>query len=204
MGERGPFQEKTGVRAEGLAVARGVRVLFENLNFAAEPGDYVEVRGANGAGKTSLLRTLAGLMRPAAGRVSIGAGDAPELALHLIGHRDGLKPNFDAPTHLRFWAGLLGGQAGAIPFTLQCLGLGGVGKLPARAMSQGQARRLALGRLLVAHRPVWLLDEPAASLDEGGRVLVAELIAAHCAQGGVVIAALHEPLPLAPRFTVSL
>ena len=181
------------LRAENLAAARGDRVLFADLSFEAGPGDLVELRGANGSGKTTLLRTLSGLAKAHAGKVHIDQPE-PETALHLVGHRDGLKSGMDARAHLRFWAGLLGGEESAIDGALKRLGLAPIARLAARALSQGQTRRLSLARLLVAPRPIWLLDEPAQSLDAEGRVLLGELIATHRASGGAVIVALHEAL----------
>lgn len=202
MGGSGPFQDKPSLRVEGLSLARGGRVLFEELSFAVSSGGYVELRGANGAGKTSLLRALAGFLKPRAG--SIVYGDCPEaaLALHFIGHANALKPTATVQSHLRYWSGLLGGAIG--DEALSRVGLSGLSDRPARTLSQGQARRLALSRLLVAPRPIWLLDEPAAALDESGRALVRDLIDAHRANGGLVVAAVHEPLGPAPSQTVTV
>ncbi len=203
MGGSGPFQDKPALRVEGVSLARGGRVLFEGLSFAAPSGAYIELRGANGAGKTSLLRALAGFLRPRAGRISYDNVDEPALALHFIGHVNALKSSESVRAHLRYWAGLLGGRHDERAL-LARVGLSGLAERPARTLSQGQARRLALARLLIAPRPVWLLDEPAAALDDAGRDLVAELIGAHCADGGVAIAAVHEALGPAPSQTIAL
>lgn len=196
---------------DGLALERGGRVLFQGLSFAASPGAFVELVGPNGAGKTSLLRALAGFLRPAAGAIAAtedGAAlddDQRPTRLHLLGHRDGLKSTLDARAHLTFWRDLLGGADGlAIDEALARVGLTRLGDLPARAFSAGQGRRLALARLLVAPRPLWLLDEPAAALDRAGKALLGEVIAAHRARGGIVIAALHEPLDARPDATVAI
>ena len=182
----------------GLAIERGGWRLFENLSFAARPGEHVALTGPNGAGKTSLLRAIAGFLRPSAGTVSIA--DDPESRIHFLGHHDGLKPALDARAHVRFWAELLGGAADA---AIDKVGLSRVADLPARTLSAGQSRRLALARLLVAPRPVWLLDEPAAALDAAGKALLDDLMAAHRRDGGVIIAAVHEPLG-APSQTIDL
>ena len=189
---------------ERLAVARGERRLFDELSFEAGPGAYLELKGPNGSGKTSLLRALAGLLKPASGRVAIEGVETPELALHLVGHRDGLKPSIDARAHLRFWAGLLGGSEDAVDEALQRAGLAAIASLPARVLSQGQARRLSLARLIVAPRPLWLLDEPAAGLDTQGRDMLASMIEAHGKQGGIAIAAVHEPLGPTPARVITL
>lgn len=195
--------EAATLRVESLAVARGERVLFADLSFLAGPGDFIELKGANGAGKTSLLRAIAGFLHPAAGRVLIEGVEEPALALHALGHRDGLKSPLDARAHVRFWAGLLGGTNDGTS-ALQRVGLEKIADLPARALSQGQGRRLALARLLTAPRPIWLLDEPAAGLDSAGKRMLAELIQTHRSEGGMVIAAVHEPLGPAPSQTLEL
>ena len=203
MGGSGPFQDKPSVRVEGLSLARGGRVLFEDLSFAVLSGGYVELRGANGAGKTSLLHALAGFLRPRAGSIAYDNIAEPALALHVVGHASALKPTANVRSHLRYWAGLLGGAFDEDDI-LSRVGLSGLSDRPASTLSQGQARRLALSRLLITPRPVWLLDEPAAALDDSGRLLVRTLIETQRANGGVVIAAVHEALGPEPSQTVTL
>jgi len=188
-----PFPDNTSLEVAQLTLARGARVLIEGLSFAAGPGDYVDVRGANGAGKTSLLRAIGGFLRPRAGHVQITGAEEPALALHYIAHQNGLKGAASVRAHLRYWAGLFAARLdeGA---ALDQLGLARQADLPTRVLSQGQARRLALTRLVIAPRPSWLLDEPAAALDAEGRAVVAGLIEAHRARGGLVVAAVHEAL----------
>lgn len=195
------------IDVEALALERGGWRLFERLSFTVPAGAHVTLTGPNGAGKTSLLRALAGFLRPVEGQIrySLADGGAPQDAqpfLHVLAHRDGLKPQLDVRAHLRFWAGVLGG-AGDAEAALARVGLTRVADLPARALSAGQGRRLTLARLLIAPRPVWLLDEPAAALDTSGKALLEELIAAHCAGGGVAVTAVHEPLGT-PSETVRL
>jgi len=203
MGARGPFQDRPNLRVEALSVARGGRVLFEDLSFAAPSGAYVELRGSNGAGKTSLLRALAGFLKPRAGSIIYDNIAEPALSLHFIGHANALKPTASVRAHLRYWAGLLGGSFDEAD-VLARLGLRGLADRPARTLSQGQARRLALSRLLIAPRPIWLLDEPAAALDASGRALVSELVDAQRERGGVVIAAVHESLGPQPANTLTI
>jgi heme exporter protein A len=203
MGGSGPFQDKPSLRVEGLSLARGGRVLFENLNFAVSSGGYLELRGANGSGKTSLLRALAGFLKSHIGSIDYGGISEPSLALHFIGHANALKPTASVRSHLRYWSGLLGGAIYESK-VLARAGLSGMSDRPARTLSQGQARRLALTRLLIASRPIWLLDEPAAALDDSGRTFVRELVDEHRTNGGVVIAAVHEALGPAPSQTVTL
>ncbi len=201
MSARGPFQDKPSIRVEALSLSRGGRVLFQNLSFTAAPCAYVEVQGANGSGKTSLLRALAGLLRPREGEIVFDGVDEASLALHYVGHANALKRESSVREHLHYWAGLLGG-APSKDFVAQILDLSRVMALPVRALSQGQARRLALARLIVAPRPIWLLDEPAAALDDAGKAVLNELIASHRASGGIVVAAVHEPLGPQPSQTV--
>lgn len=201
MSAPSPFQDKPALTVDALAISRGARVLFDDLSFAAAPGDYVELRGANGSGKTSLLRALAGFLKPRAGRIHFQRAPEPTEALHYLGHLNGLKTMITARAHVRYWAGLFGG---AESDALDRVGLARQADLPARVLSQGQARRLAVSRLLIAPRPIWLLDEPAAGLDADGRALLTNLIQAHCAEGGIALAAVHEPLGLTPAHTVTL
>lgn len=203
MSAAGPFPDKPSLRVEALALARGERVLCEGLSFAAGAGDYLEIRGANGAGKTSLLRAIAGFLRPRAGTIALAGAEEPAQALHYVAHQNGLKGAASVRAHLRYWAGLFGARADEAE-ALDRLGLARQADLPARVLSQGQARRLALTRLVIAPRPIWLLDEPAAALDAQGRDVLGALIAAHRAQGGLVLAALHEPLGPAPSQTLTL
>ncbi len=205
MSARGPFQDKPhdkiGIRVEALSLSRGGRVLFADLSFAAAPGSYVEVQGSNGSGKTSLLRAMAGLLRPSAGAIRFDGVDEPAVALHYVGHANALKREATARDHLGYWTGLFGGEANADP-AAQTLDLGRVLALPVRALSQGQARRLALARLVVAPRPIWLLDEPAAALDDAGKAVLNQLIATQRDRGGIVVGAVHEALGPSPTHVV--
>jgi heme exporter protein A len=204
MVTQAPDDTGLSLLAEELTLARGARVLVRGLTFSAKAGELVEVRGPNGSGKTSLLRAIAGFMRPLAGKVVLKGHEDPVLAMHLVGHRNGLKGAASALDHVRYWAGLFGGKATAADEALGRAGLARQASLPARVLSQGQARRLALTRLIIAPRPIWLLDEPTAALDEQGKELVATLLAPHLAAGGIAVVALHEPLRLAPTQTIAL
>jgi len=183
---------------ENLACQRGARRLFEHLNFTLQAGQVLAVEGANGAGKTSLLRLIAGFLAPAAGLVRMDEVSDPEQRGRLVGwlgHHDALKGAFTAAEQLGFYARLHGSKAD-IGGALERVGLARQGELACRYLSAGQKRRLALARLLVSSRPLWLLDEPFAALDAAGKALAARLMREHCDAGGMVLAATHEPLGL--------
>ena len=194
----------TRLSLEALALQRGERPLFQGLSLELAHGEAVALTGANGAGKTSLLRAVAGLLRPAAGQVRFWAGGteleaetARTAGLHILGHYDGLKPGRTAGEELDFWARWFGGgDTGAAVDALELTPLLG---LEVRKLSAGQRRRLALARLLAAPRPLWLLDEPLAPLDAARRARFGALMAAHLATGGMILAAVHDPLPLPTR-----
>jgi heme exporter protein A len=178
------------LEVENLAAARGLRVLFEGLSLKLSAGEALELRGANGSGKSTLLRILAGLTRPHAGivRFSGGGEDAPR---HYLGHLDAVKPSESAAEQAEFWARYFGRDTQAAAAAMKRVGLANRSSVPGRGLSAGQKRRLALTRLLIDPRPVWLLDEPTAALDTEGRALVSQLVADHRASGGMVIAAVH-------------
>jgi heme exporter protein A len=180
---------------DGLACRRGERTLFEGLTFAAEAGEAVVVTGPNGAGKTSLIRLIAGLLSPEAGAIVLDGAPLSSERLHLVGHVDAVKGALTVNENLAFSRALLGGDM-AGEAALEAFGLAALGGLPARVLSAGQKRRLALARLLVIERPLWLLDEPAQNLDADGQGRLAAIVAAHRKKGGIVVAATHAALDL--------
>ena len=191
----------SSLTAEKLACARGDKRLFDGLSFRVTAGQALAVEGANGAGKTSLLRLIAGFLTPAAGRLIVksteGESDDAEergKTIGWLGHQDGLKPQLTVFEQLSFFAHLYGKTADRA--LLEQVGLARQADLPCRYLSAGQRRRLALARLLASQRPLWLLDEPFAALDRSGQTLVAQLMTLHCGQGGIIIAATHDPLGL--------
>lgn len=190
----------SSLEADGLAVERGGRLLFEGLSFRLEPGEALALTGANGAGKTSLLRCLAGLLRPEAGAVRFGGAEPREArarGLHWLGAQDGLKTARTAEAELRFWAAWNGARADLA--ALDAVGLTAFGDTAVRRLSSGQRRRLALARLLSPRRPLWLLDEPLAPLDAGWRARVGGIMRAHLDGGGLIVAAVHDALPIPAR-----
>ncbi|RUT30026.1 heme ABC exporter ATP-binding protein CcmA [Arsenicitalea aurantiaca] len=192
-----PLPART-LTVSGLACRRGERLLFTGLNVSLSAGEALLLRGPNGAGKTTLLHALAGIVTPEAGTITIEGRDPearPGTDLHLIGHLPGIKARLTVQENLAFWAAINGGN-GAVEAALETVGLGAIPRLQAGHLSAGQTRRLALGRLLVSPRPIWLLDEPTAALDTAGEALVGRLIDAHLDAGGMMIAATHHDLAL--------
>lgn len=169
--------------ARDLACRRGDRLLFRGLSLALGSGEACHVTGANGIGKSSLIRILAGLLRPAAGAVT------REGQIGLLDERHALDPQVDLATALGFWSALDGGAA-----PVERLGLSDLLDVPVRFLSTGQKKRAALARLIGQRAPVWLLDEPLNGLDSGGVALVEGLIAEHLAGGGLAVIASHQPL----------
>ena len=188
----------------GLAVVRNGRSVFSGLSFELAAGELLAVTGANGVGKSTLLRIVAGLLAPSAGRVSLEPATADSLAseLHYLGHLDGLKTTLTVRRNLEFWRALW--AAKTVELALEAVGLGHLADLPVGLLSAGQRRRLAIARLLIDERALWLLDEPATSLDAAGEQMLGRLIAAHLAAGGMAMVATHRELPLAVTATLTL
>lgn len=186
--------------AENLTVERGSRTVLRALNFAADAGEAAILIGPNGAGKTTLLRTIAGFLRPVAGAVRLEGGVAEASVAeqaHFVGHANAVKANLSVMENVLFWARYLGGAAGAAERAegaLEHFAILQLAEFPAAYLSAGQRRRLGLARILVAHRPLWLLDEPTVSLDAASTRLLGSAVNAHLQAGGLVVAATHLPL----------
>jgi len=196
------FPSGLRLEARGLTIRRGYRLLFEALDLDLGAGDVLQLTGPNGAGKSTLMRILARFSQPDAGSIrwpGLGEDDEVATLLHYHGHREGLREALTPAENLAFAAGILGGDATRILTALERLGADSLADLPVQVLSAGQRRRVALARLLVAPRPVWLLDEPLAALDVAGQALVGDLIAAHVLAGGMAIVATHQPLGIAVR-----
>jgi heme exporter protein A len=205
--------EVSGLSAKGLAAFRGERLVFRDLNFTVPAGDALLLLGANGSGKSTLLRLLAGLLRPAAGNLLWADEDVfADLPTHgtrvgYLGHHDAIKAGLTAAENLRFAAALATRKqpAPGIIEALDAMRLTRFADLPARLLSAGQRRRLALARLLLSSAPLWLLDEPTLGLDTASVAQLGVLLAEHRARGGAVVVATHLdlPLPAARRLDMS-
>ncbi|MDN5568746.1 MAG: heme ABC exporter ATP-binding protein CcmA [Paracoccus sp. (in: a-proteobacteria)] len=172
-----------------LSVARGGLRAVGGVSFALNAGQALILQGPNGIGKTTLLRTIAGLQTPVSGTI-----DMPDDAVAYAAHSDGLKSSLSARENLSFWAQVFGG--GGIDAALAAMDLTGLADRPAGALSAGQKRRLGLARLIVSGRPLWVLDEPTVSLDSASVARFADVIGAHLGQGGAALMATHIDLGL--------
>jgi len=187
------------LRADNLTCVRGGRDVFRGLSFGVGSGEALLVTGRNGAGKSSLLRMIAGLLRVAAGTLAVegGSGDSTigEQA-HYLGHLDALKPALTVSENLQFWAEFLGPASGDITPALQAVDLAPLADLPAAYLSAGQRRRLSLARLVAVPRAIWLLDEPTSALDTASQSRLADLMRLHLTSGGMIVAAAHGAIGL--------
>lgn len=192
-----------------LRCVRGQRVVFERLAFSLAPGEALVLTGANGSGKSSLLRLMAGLVRPAAGRIlwdgaPIAADpEAHGARLHYVGHLDAVKPALGVRENLSVWSELRDG-ASAVDAALDRVGLGALAGLPVRYLSAGQRRRLALARLFAAPAALWLLDEPSVALDRESVGVLIAAIAEHRRGGGICVVSTNVDLAVADAATLDM
>ncbi|MFN2337345.1 MAG: cytochrome c biogenesis heme-transporting ATPase CcmA [Gammaproteobacteria bacterium] len=199
-----PDPALAGLEVEALACRRGDRLLFSGLGFTLAAGEALQVEGDNGSGKTSLLRILCGLSRPAEGEVRWRGqaidrmGEAFNAELLYIGHQNAVKEELSGFENLMLAAGLRGETVtpDACLDALARMGLAGLQELPAAMLSQGQRRRLALSRLLLSHVPLWVLDEPFSALDRKAVAQMQATIERHLADGGSVLMVTHQDVPI--------
>lgn len=189
-----------------LTCWRGGREIFRDISFTVASGEGLLLTGRNGAGKSSLLRMIAGLLRFTNGRLELSGGmverEVAEQA-HYLGHLDAFKPSLTVLENLSFWVSYLNG--GGKPQTaLEAVGLGSLADLPAGYLSAGQKRRLSLARLVAIERPLWLLDEPTSALDTAAQTMLLDLMQRHLATGGLIVAATHQMLDLQNRHELRL
>jgi heme exporter protein A len=196
-----------------LACTRGDRPLFQDLCFSLQPGEFLHVQGTNGSGKTTLLRTLCGLSLPVAGEIRWDGKPIREDAENFrrkicyVGHHNGTQGEFTAAENLAFHLALVGDAANAsIQEALEQLGLTAVARLPAKLLSQGQKRRLALARFLITQKPLWIMDEPITAMDVRSAARMTEYFTAHLDRGGLIVLTSHQDIRLAshPLRTLSL
>jgi len=180
------------LRVDSVSCQRGGLVVLEGVSFAITPGQAMVLRGPNGIGKTTLLRTIAGLQPPVTGTVT-----APEDAMAYAGHADGLKGPLTVRKNLEFWAEVYG-QRDIAP-ALALYALGPLADRQAQDLSAGQKRRLGLARMMVTGRPIWILDEPTVSLDAANVALFGQMIEGHLAGGGMALMATHIELGIEAR-----
>ncbi len=190
------------LKAENLACERGGRLVFSNVNFTVNAGELLELRGANGSGKSSLLRLLAGLNDPVVGGVKLENGLFLPEHSHYVGHAEANKPALTVQQNLNFWANFFGTELKDT--VLKAFNLETLAQDQTLLLSAGQKRRLSLTRLLIAQRPVWLLDEPTVGLDAASIANLQTEIKKHLSAGGMVIAATHVELGVAPHHQLQL
>jgi heme exporter protein A len=191
--------------ATDLSCDRGGRTVFSSLSFAVGDGQMLEITGPNGAGKSTLLRLVAGLSDLSNGELDVIDGAAELTAgqqAHYVAHQDAIKPALSVEENLRFWGDFLGG--GDVGRALDSFNLKQLANYPAALLSAGQKRRLALSRLELVFRSIWLLDEPTVGLDANSRMRLVGIMRGHLSEGGLIVVATHVPLGIRPDVSLSL
>ena len=196
-----PANHNVRLQIAGVNLQRGFRRLVSDFDLTCAPGDIIALQGPNGSGKTTLLRAMAGFHTPAAGHIKLSRPQGAEIeepseVLSFLGHQDPIKAGEKLSYQLRFWADLCGASRDRVAETLARVGLSKQADLQGGVLSAGQRKRAALARLLLEDRAIWLLDEPASPLDQEGRALLGQLLDQHAKQGGIILAAVHDPLPV--------
>lgn len=197
----------SGLTASGLGFSRAGRTVFSGIDFSVGPGEVLQVMGANGSGKTSLLRVLSGLLPPATGelhwraRPVLGSESSYLQSIAYVGHAEGIDPDLNARENLRFAMRVAGCAPcpSLIDRALASFGMGRAASAPVRTLSRGQRRRVALARLALVPRILWLLDEPLTSLDDQASECLQRQLDAHLQTGGMAVVATHRPMAVASR-----
>lgn len=195
------FASEKGFAGYRLSCRRSERMVFTGLDFAVPGGGGLLLTGPNGSGKSSLIRLMAGLIKPYSGRLEhdgMRLGDDPAYHREIVaylGHQDAVKPMLTVGESTRFWAGLRGRKDRA-DAAMAMMGLSDLADTAGRFLSSGQRRRAALARVIAGGAPIWLLDEPTVGLDFKSVAALETALAAHRAEGGIVIAATHAPIAL--------
>ena len=193
------------LRAQDLTCERGGRIVFRDVSLALKAGELMQLTGPNGSGKSTLLRLVAGLNEPQAGKLTLQGG-AEELSIgqqaHYIAHQEPVKSALSVHENLAFWRDFLGG--GEVEEALQAFDLTRLSSYPAGLLSAGQKRRLALARLVLVPRVLWLLDEPTVGLDTASLSRLGGIMGGHLDKGGLIIAATHVPLGREPDARLDL
>ena len=189
------------LEARQLRCERDERILFSDLSFQVKAGEWIQITGGNGVGKTTLLRLLSGLARPDVGGVYWQAQplhhvrDSYQQNLLWIGHQPGIKTRLSALENLRFFHH--DGNAAQCMNALAQAGLAGYEDIPVNQLSAGQQRRVALARLWLTRGTLWILDEPFTAIDMNGVERLTQLMAQHTERGGIVILTTHQPINMA-------
>jgi heme exporter protein A len=193
------------LRAQDLTCERGGRIVFRNVSLVLRPGQMMQLTGPNGSGKSSLLRLIAGLNEAQAGTLALDGGTS-DLTIgqqaHLIAHQEPVKTALSVHENLAFWRDFLGG--GKVEEALDSFDLSRLSSYPAGLLSAGQKRRLALARLVLVPRVLWLLDEPTVGLDTASLARLSNVMAQQLEKGGMIIAATHVPLGREPELRLEL
>lgn len=199
------------LEAVDLECVRGDRPLFSHLSFSLKPGELLHVTGANGSGKTTLLRTLCGLTRAHAGEVRWNGsainklGDDYHAQLAYVGHANGIQGDLTPVENLRVASSLSGdADKSRIRTTLERLGLAAYHHFPSKILSQGQKRRLALARLVVEHKPLWILDEPLSGLDVDSVSLMTTILMEHLAEGRLIVITSHQDVDVKTKTVLQI
>ncbi len=189
---------------KNLHLSRGGRLLVKDLNIKLSKGQSLKIEGANGVGKTTLIRAIAGFITPDKGKINFTFDDTNQSKreqIHYIGHKNGIRTSLTVLENLEFWAAFYNAKSSLMQVA-QAFALKSLLHIPAGYLSAGQKRRLSLSRLSISKRPLWLLDEPTVSLDQQSVQLVAKAAQAHLENAGLLIAATHIPLEI--EFTNTL